>query len=154
VDSTETDFVPDPKGSFDYSSIAPHPRLLLKSGEEEKIKANIESSPLLKEVHRWILNYCDDLMGKPFSKYNGGNLASESRNIERNLFFLAYAYRMTHNNQYLVRAITTLNNVCAFPDWNPDRFLSVAEFSMGVSLAYDWLFEYLDEDTRTKVRKA
>ena len=154
TDSTGAPEQPDPTGSFDYAKMADHPRLLLQAGTEEKIQRNIDNNPLLKQVHEWILNFCDDLMGEPFYEFQEGSMATEARRIERNLFYLAYAYRMTHKKVYLARATASLNNVCDFPDWDPDRFLDVAELSMGVSLAYDWLYADLDEDTRVKVRDA
>ena len=44
--------------------------------------------------------------------------------------------------------------MCEFPDWNPSHFLDTAEMSNAVGVGYDWLYDYLDEPTRKKVREA
>jgi hypothetical protein len=42
--------------------------------------------------------------------------------------------------------------VCAFADWNPSHFLDTAEMSHAVGLGYDWLYAYLDAETRAKIK--
>ncbi|MCK4626488.1 MAG: heparinase II/III family protein, partial [Phycisphaerae bacterium] len=42
--------------------------------------------------------------------------------------------------------------VCAFKDWNPSHFLDTAEMSHAVGVGYDWVFDYLDAESREKIR--
>lgn len=47
---------------FDYSHIAPHPRLLLKEGEERNIHIALQKSTVLQAFHKRILDYCDETL--------------------------------------------------------------------------------------------
>ena len=44
---------------FDYKHITPHPRLLLKEGEEKNIKIALQKSPVLQAFHKRIIDYCE-----------------------------------------------------------------------------------------------
>ena len=48
--------------TIDWSKLEKHPRLLLKEGEEMKIKEKLEQSPELQIIHRNILNTADELL--------------------------------------------------------------------------------------------
>lgn len=142
--------------SFNYDKISAHPRLLLKAGEEKLIKQAIKKSPELKVLHDYIFKKADGfLTAKPLIyKKDGKRLLAVSRNALTRFFYLSYAYRMTSDKKYLDRAEKELNNICSFTDWNPSHFLDVGEMSLGVSIAYDWLYKDLKPETRTLVEKA
>lgn len=50
---------------FDYEKIASHPRLLLPKGEENKIKQGIDANSSLQNVHKRIINECDQFLRQP-----------------------------------------------------------------------------------------
>ncbi|MDO4755158.1 MAG: heparinase, partial [Parabacteroides sp.] len=45
--------------TFDYNRVAPHPRLLMKKGEEQRIKDNIQGKPEMLEVYNQIISAAD-----------------------------------------------------------------------------------------------
>ena len=61
---------------------------------------------------------------------------------------------MTGDKRYAVRAEQELRAVAAFPNWNPSHFLDVGEMAMGVSIAYDWLYDDLSDKTKKMVEDA
>ena len=134
----------------------PHPCLLLKEGEEEKIKQNIQNSLELKRVSEKVFIQANKCVNTPPSEYvlTGTRLLYVSRQVLQNLYSLSYAYRMSKMDLYLNRAISELNAVCAFKDWHPSHYLDVGEMTMGVAIAYDWLYQYLPEETRLLVEKS
>ena len=69
------------------------------------------------------------------------------------MFYLSYSYCLTDDKKYLKRAESELNTVCNFPDWNPTHYLDVAEMTMAVAIAYDWLFYDLQVSTKSNIRK-
>ena len=142
--------------TIDWSKLEKHPRLLLKEGEEMKIKEKLEQSPELQIIHRNILNTADEFIFKPTNYYykQGKRLLHVSRDAFRVLFNLSYAYRMTGDKRYAVRAEQELRAVAAFPNWNPSHFLDVGEMAMGVSIAYDWLYDDLSDKTKKMVEDA
>lgn len=142
--------------SFDYSSIAPHPRLLLTQKDENKLREAIRRSPQLASIHRHIIAKSDTLLTKEVLVYKkeGIRLLDVSREAIARIFYLSYSYRMTQDNKYLTKAEEELNAVCRFNDWNPTHFLDVGEMTMAVSIGYDWLYEVLKDSTKAHIREA
>lgn len=140
----------------DYSKIEDHPRLILKKGDEIKIKELIENDIIMKKVHDGILSECDKYLNeKPLERIKiGRRLLSISREALKRIFYLSYIYRITDNEKYAERAKTELLQVCMFSDWNPSHFLDVGEMTMAVAIGYDWLFDYLSEKDRKIIADA
>lgn len=147
---------PDAAHSFDYSQMAGHPRLLLTQGEEKAVQSAIQRNVEFKQIDTYIREVCDRFLSEPPLTYEkrGKRLLAVSRKALTRLYYLSYSYRMTSDPRYLQRAEEELRAVCAFDNWNPSHFLDVGEMCMGVAIAYDWLYDDLQEDTRQLVRKA
>jgi hypothetical protein len=133
-----------------------HPRLLLLKGEEQQIKAAIERSPLMAQVHEALLEECDAICQVlPIERIQiGRRLLDKSQEALRRIFFLSYAYRMTQDEKYFKRAEKELLAISAFSDWNPSHFLDVAEMTMAAAIGYDWLYDQLSPASRGLIRKA
>lgn len=141
---------------FDYSHITPHPRLLLKEGEERKYSYGLQKNTVLQAFHKRILDYCDETLKEPpVKRTKKANGFWEFRCIVlKRVFYLSYAYRMTSEEKYLRRAEKEMLAAASFTDWNPSHFLDVSEMSMGLAIGYDWLFNELLPDSRKKIRQA
>ena len=133
-----------------------HPVLLIKAGDEAEIKEMVNSNPKMRLVQQKVYSQANAAVKSGPSSYvlTGIRLLDVSRRSLQNLFSLSYAYRMSKQQQYLDAAIAELDAVCAFPDWHPSHYLDVAEMCMGVAIAYDWLYEWLPQQTRYAAEKA
>ncbi|GAB3010657.1 heparinase II/III domain-containing protein [Spirosoma pulveris] len=133
-----------------------HPRLLLLNGEEDALKRTISADKTWEKLHQAILAECDQLVGvEPLKRIQiGRRLLDKSREALRRIFYLSYAWRMTHQQKYLQRAETELLTIAAFSDWNPSHFLDVAEMTMAVSIGYDWLYNDLSGQSRAAIKEA
>lgn len=133
-----------------------HPRLLLLKGEEKALLTQIRKFPQWQALHHLITDECDQILGTaPVERVKiGKRLLDKSRECLRRVFMLSYAYRTTGEQKYLDRAEKELLAVATFEDWNPSHFLDVAEMTMAVAIGYDWLFDKLNEPTRTRLRDA
>ncbi|WP_113661506.1 heparinase II/III domain-containing protein [Pedobacter nanyangensis] len=142
--------------SYDYSKIAPHPRILLNKGEEQLVKKSIASNPEFLTVYSHIIGFSNKLLAeKPLEfKKDGKRLLAVSRKALTRLYYLSFSYRMTKEVKYLNKVEEELNAVCNFESWNPSHFLDVGEMCMAVAIAYDWLYDDLKESTKQHVRKA
>jgi len=142
--------------SYDYSKIAPHPRLLMSKSDEGDLKKALKSNEQLSGVHELIISKSDELLAKETLTYKktGKRLLAVSREALQRVFFLSYSYRMTKNKKYLKRAELEMNAVCQFQDWNPTHYLDVGEMTMAVAIGYDWLFDKLQESTKLNIRRA
>ena len=139
-----------------FDSYPSHPRLLVKKGEEQKIKSDLALNPEMLRLHNYLLGQCDDLITTPVLAYKkeGKRLLAVSREALRRIFYLSYAYRMTGEDKYRLRAEQEMIAVCSFTDWNPSHFLDTGEMTMAVAIGYDWLFDRLSPDARRLVQEA
>ncbi|MDR2496514.1 MAG: heparinase II/III-family protein [Tannerellaceae bacterium] len=137
-------------------AVPPHPRILLKAGEEQALKNNIAADPTWAAVHQLVINEADRMLGLPELKREqiGRRLLSVSREAIRRLFYLSYACRMTDSEAYVRKAEREMLAIASFTDWNPSHFLDVAEMTMALSIGYDWLYAKLSEPTRQRVALA
>lgn len=133
-----------------------HPRLLLLKGEEKLIHQSIQSDLLLKKVHDQIIEESNKMIPLPTLEriVTGRRLLSVSREAIRRIFFLSYAWRMTHEPKYRQRAEEELLKIASFSDWHPDHFLDVAEMTLGVAIGYDWLFDVISPEKRRFIKNA
>jgi hypothetical protein len=122
-----------------------HPRILLSKDEGESLRKKIESDSTLNIVHRMIINESDEILEKPPVEYKleGSRLLNKAISCRKRVFYLSYAWRMTHDKKYLLRVEEELLAVSALKDWNPSHFLDVAEITMAVAIGYDWLYHDL-----------
>lgn len=154
----------DPSGVFDYSVLAKkgHPRLLMDTQDFGELKEKMSGDNRLEnmtlyKIHKLILDNAAVIVSDPDPiKYqldaSGKRLLAQSRIALKRLSTMAYAYRLTGKEEYLAKASSDLETVCGFSDWHPSHYLDVAEMTLGVAIAYDWLYYKLDNDLRAKVR--
>ncbi len=133
-----------------------HPRILLLNGEEKAIRQTTDRDETWRSVHQIILTESDALLNAaPLERIQiGRRLLDKSRECLRRVFFLSYAWRLTHQEKYRARAEKELLAVAAFSDWNPAHFLDVAEMTMAVAIGYDWLYPSLSEASRRAIKTA
>jgi len=133
-----------------------HPRILLLEGEESLIRHTIAADNIWNSVNTFILSECDKMLSKPPVErvLIGRRLLDKSREALRRIFFLSYAWRMTSDEKYFLRAEKEMLAVSAFSDWNPSHFLDVAEMTMGLAIGYDWLHEKLSPVSRNTIKEA
>ena len=133
-----------------------HPRLFFLPNEEAVLKAKLTSTPTLSKVHDIIVLECDKMLTLPVQArvLVGKRLLDVSREALRRICFLSYAYRMTGTISYADRAILEMKAMAAFSDWHPAHFLDVAEMTMGMAIGYDWLYNYMDANTRNTISAA
>lgn len=133
-----------------------HPRILLLNEQLQPLKSRVRSDSALQSVHQIILKECSSLLTKPVSErvMKGRRLLEVSGESFRRIFFLAYAWRMTQEQKFLIRAEAELLAVASFSDWNPSHFLDVADMTTGVAIGYDWLYADLSVTTRNIIKNA
>ena len=142
--------------SIDYDKLAPHPRLLLKSGDVTAMKEYVEKSSNAKAVHNFIITEADKMLGSaPVERVmTGRRLLSISRTALKRIFYLSYAYVTTEDKRYAARAEQEMLALSKFSDWNPSHFLDVGEATLAMAIGYDWLYKYLSVHSRSIIGTA
>ena len=140
----------------EVNRLTEHPRILMLKREEKNILRNISANPVIAKIHQQLLYECDIILTKkPLENIKiGKRLLDKSREALRRIFYLSYAWRMTHEEKYFNKAEQELLNVSSFPDWNPSHFLDVAEMTMAVSIGYDWLYDKLSDSSKLAIKNA
>lgn len=139
-----------------------HPRLLMDSEDFTALqyKIAVNSDDNLTQLHNAIMSISRSvgLETEPLTfKLDASNirLLHVSRNALARIFSCAYAYRLTGEEQFLIKAETDINAVCNFINWNAERhFLDAAEMAAAVAFGYDWLYNELKESTRSNAVEA
>jgi len=133
-----------------------HPRLFFTETEAAEIRTRIELDPLLHAVFAHLRGSADAILDQPPVKREqvGRRLLGVSRTCLQRVGYLAFAYRMTHEERYLRRAEDEMRAAAAFEDWNPSHFLDVAEMTAALAIGYDWLYNDLAPETRSAVKSA
>lgn len=142
--------------SVDYDKLAPHPRLLLRDGDTEAMRALPSRSANARAVHDRIMAEADRMLAAdPVGRVmTGRRLLSVSREALKRIFYLSYAYMTAQDERYAARAEREMLAVCGFEDWNPSHFLDVGEMTMAVAIGYDWLYGYLSRHSRSIIGTA
>ena len=141
--------------TFDYSVLARagHPRLLIDKEGFEDLKTKVTTGRFtyktLYKLHQEVLSRARQIVSSD-RRFTG---ASDHYTIVDNLLSCAYAYRMTGQSAYLVKAKGDLATVCGYANWVPSG-LSVGEISLAVAIAYDWLYYDLGLEERTVIHNA
>ena len=133
-----------------------HPRLILREGDVERLRASVEQVPQMERLYAYLLDRADKALEAPLSerKKQGKRLLTVSRNVLDRVLHCSLAYLMTGNAEYAVRAEQEMLAAAGFVDWNPSHFLDVGEMTAALALGYDWLYDWLSEESRQTIERA
>ena len=136
--------------------VGEHPRLMLNEDALQDLKKKAESDKTLRRFVGEMIKQADKRLDdrKLIYKKRPRNLLSVSRACLGRVYDLGIAWRWTGEEKYAEKIRETLLTVSDFPDWNPSHFLDAAEMSHAVGIGYDWIYDYLDAETRIRIRTA
>ncbi|MBR3934711.1 MAG: heparinase II/III family protein [Clostridia bacterium] len=124
--------------SQSYSDV--HPKVILNSSKVNEIKNSTDTT-----VTDWkasVIADANDALTAPvydYSKYSTGEMKNIGESMDR-VMDLGLAYLLTSDTRYSDRAYTEVNEFLQMTDWNTQSYLDVAEISVIVSIAYDWMY--------------
>ena len=152
VSVSVTQYAPQPEMPLSIGdSLRAHPRLLFPKGLEGKIRQMIwtPEGKFLNVIHKEIENYADQLLNKePFLRETLTGVSIARENLGR-IFYLSYMYRMTESEKYAARAERELLAIAAqYDKWRPDHFLTTSEMTLAFAIGYDWLYDFLSEESK------
>lgn len=132
-----------------------HPRMFFNNEKLAKIRADIESNPIMADWRDKVVAFADTYLDAPLQQYDiydGIRLLNICQNVERLVEVCAFAYLLTDDIRYADRAIDEMVNACKYPDWNPSHFLDPSEMMKGIAEGYDWLYHLLTPDERNLIK--
>lgn len=131
-----------------------HPRLLLDDAALEALRKQTPADETFQRMWAQVRDQAETYCEAPALKreLKGPRLLAVSRECLDRIYALAFAWRWTGERGFAEAGIANLTTVCAFTDWNPSHFLDVAEMTHAVGIGYDWLYDAMDETTRSEIR--
>ncbi|MFC2116409.1 heparinase II/III family protein [Bacteroidota bacterium] len=133
------------------TTLPQHPRLIFHKEDEAGLRKSLSENNYIAELHRVIIEASDAMLESEtvFYEKTGKRLLSVSRACLKRVAYLSYSYRLTKDIKYLKRAEKEMLAAAGFKDWNPDHFLDVAEMTTALAIGYDWLYDDLDDNSKT-----
>jgi len=134
-----------------------HPRIFLTPQALKGLRQAVRPGGPRHEVFRELKEDADRLLKRRDTveyKLVGPRLLRQSRRCLDRVQTLGLAYLLTGEAAYADRAWRELEAAAKFPDWNPSHFLDTAEMSCAFGIGYDWLYHWMDEAKRRRVREA
>ena len=120
-----------------------HPKLIVEPGTFDLLKEQMKTNKDLEDkVNRFIAK-CEAYYDADIVKYetkDGLRMNMATELYERGIG-LSFAYIMTGEERYKDRLWENLEEASTFPDFNPGHFLDVGNAGIGVTVAYDWLYD-------------
>ncbi len=125
------------------------PKLILTPQIERELKQKLKSDQLAQDYYRYLVREAETILTQPLleRELEGFRLLFVSREMLKRMTTLCMVYRIDRNPEILNRIDTELKAVCGFIDWNPQHFLDIAEMSLAVALAVDWVGNTLPPET-------
>ena len=132
--------------TIDFDSLAPHPRLMLRSGDITAMRAARAISPSARQAHERIVAAAEQVVAREVVTHP---LSITTQEIFEDIFYLSYSYLTTDDMRYARRAEQEMLAVCKLPDWNPSAPDDVAALTMALAIGYDWLYRALPVHSRS-----
>ena len=135
-------------------TVTPHPRLFMTDERFKDLKKQAESDTVLQRYVRQVISSADEIIHLPplrrvIPTYY---MLDTSRDCLGRILALSMAWRWTNDSKYAEAAKENMLNVCGFMDWHPVHFLDVSEMTTALSIGYDWLHSWLDDNSRDSIR--
>ena len=135
----------------------PHPRLWFGQGAEAAVRKKVAEDPLAGRLEAAALAEAEKILAQRTCRYeiaDGKRLLPESRRALKNVMLTAWAWRMSGDEKFRLRAIAELEAACGLQDWHPPHFLDTAEMATAVATGYDWLYPTLTPEQRAMCEHA
>lgn len=135
-----------------------HPRIIADEATFQRVKYLYDNNDTIKQWCDNIFKSCNKTITSRHTYYyipDGMRLLNMARQLLSRSYNLSFAYRMTGEQKYLDYLWGEIEAVCTFSDWNAHRhFLDTAEMTVGVAIAYDWLYDTWTPEQRQLMEDA
>lgn len=133
-----------------------HPRLMLNAGKLEQIRLDLQTDTRMQAIYKDMISRAEAAcQTTPAAEIVGtGGTDSTFSALANYIPAAAMAYRLTGEEKYLEGAVKWISQTCAYPQWeNPERpDLATGHTLMALGLAYDWLCDDMDAQTRAALK--
>lgn len=133
-----------------------HPSVMMDEDGFSRLLELIKTDSNLARWNNERIAAATKLLMEPLPTYEkeGVRIMNVANSVQIRLENLAYAYNITKDERYAVRAWEICEAVLNFPDWNADaHFLDTGILVYGIGICYDWLYDWLGAERRERIYK-
>lgn len=137
------------------------PRLILTPEMEKQLKAKLKTDTLVQNLYKSVKYNAGLILQKglitldiPEDPESQQNQLGISRDFLGRVNMLGMVYRIEKDREILKRLNDEIVAACNFPSWNPKHYLDVAEMSLAIALAVDWVGKDLPESTVSLAKRS
>lgn len=138
-----------------------HPRMLMTEEKFKYVRDEVAKGEagdvVVRKMYENIVATANSMLDQDtnfYDIYDGVRLLSICHSVENIVLTCAMAYNITLDEKYAIRARREMIAACSFKDWHPYHMLDVGVMTSCIGIAYDWLYDYLDEQDKAFIRKA
>ncbi len=133
-----------------------HPRILLTQDTMGALRRNVEENPFMAEKWQVVKARADAyLEQEPWRYIKMRHRLTVHEKVQEAMMCLSMAYQITGDSRYAERLWQEVYTCCVvWPNWNPYHFIDTGIISLGVAVAYDWLYDYWTEDRKKVMERA
>lgn len=130
-----------------------HPRIMATREDFERIKAESETDETFKQMKENFIAEADSVLPDSvavidYQFEDAYRTWSYARKFLTRMQILGFAYQMTGDNKYPERAWKEMQSIDTFPDFNTSHIIDECPWSMGVAVAYDWMYDAFTEEQK------
>ncbi len=133
-----------------------HPRILFTQDSLEAFRKNVSDNPFM--ARKWVLvkKRADVLLQEqPYRYIKMRHRLTVHEAVQEAMICLAMAYEVTGDVCYAERLWKEVYNCCeVWPNWNPYHFIDTGIVSLGIAVAYDWLYDYWTQERKEIIEHA
>ena len=134
-----------------------HPRLIMTEEKFRRLRSHINDNSVTAELLEELRGEANRYLKENPAEYDADgedHLLETSKRIQRRVATLALAYNIFEDDVYAERCYKELEKACGYKDWSPKHFLDTAEMCTAFAYGYDWLYNYLTPERRSKLKDA
>lgn len=139
-----------------------HPRMFANAAEIADIKERAKTDEQLAKWIDVVIKGGRGAAEQPLVTYippeegksDTSRMLDVARTAKSKLVSLGIGYQFTGEEKYAEAAWKEIENICNFPEWNPNHFLDTGEFGYGVSFAYDWCYDYFTDEQKAFIEES
>ena len=139
--------------------VGEHPRMLADKKTFERIKQEVATSEIKKAWFEDIKDYTENAVMKydllDYGTTDGIRMRDHCGRIKEVIYWTGFMWQMTGDEKYPELAWVWLEKmgIGSYPDWNHTRhWLDTGTFLVAYGMAYDWFYDWMNEDQRKLVR--
>ena len=133
-----------------------HPRILFTHDTLGKFQLSIQKNEYMAKKWLEVKQRADECLTQEPLKYAKRQHRLPGTEItQERMLALSIAYQVTGDTAYAERLWTEIYNCCViWPNWNSYHFMETGHLCLGLSVAYDWLYDYWSQERKEIIEHA